>query len=205
MRYATILLCLLTWGCGTGEMSNGDYVFAIAAYDFKVGEKAGFGDDLFPGVVLGPPSSEGEESGSTDVLSLGVGGQLTLQFVGPVYDGEGVDFIVYENPFRYGDRVFSEPAQIAVSSNGTDWIEFPCAPENPAPNGCAGYEPVLQCAGETDQSLSARAECGGDQFDLDTIGVEHFEFVRITDRSLSAPSGNTGGFDLDAVAGVYFE
>jgi hypothetical protein len=46
------------------------------------------------------------------------------------------------------------------------------------------------------------AAAGGDAFDLADIGVAHARFVRITDSGANTYDGETGGFDLDAIAVV---
>ena len=70
---------------------------ATEVVDFQPGHN-GFGDSRLPDIVLGPPMGGGEYSGGIDVLSLGVGGEITLGF-GPreCIDGPGVDFIVFES------------------------------------------------------------------------------------------------------------
>ena len=190
-----------------GECDNG-HLYAQELVSFEPGEGAGYGQDKLPNVVLGPPQIGEPISGSTDVLSLGVGGEIVLAFVDvTIVDGPGDDFVVWENPFWInGDETqpFYEMGRVSVSQDGENWFAFDC---EPGPGGaldeqCAGWRPRLSfdpCA----ESLDA-IETGGDGFDLNEIGVEAVQFIKITDMALrgSAPSA---GFDLDAVGAVNFE
>lgn len=183
-------------------------LYAQELVSFEPGEGAGFGQDELPDVVLGPPQVGEANNGSTDVLSLGVGGEIVLSFGDIlIVDGPGVDFVVWENPFWInGDETqpFYEMGRVSVSQDGENWFAFDC---EPGPGGaldeqCAGWRPRLPfdpCA----ESLDA-TETGGDGFDLNEIGVEAVQFIKITDMALrgSAPSA---GFDLDAVGAVNFE
>lgn len=200
------LALFLCWGC-SGEIPDDDVDAGVLAEDFSLrfvtevvevvyGDGAGYGQDRFPDVVLGAPVGGGEQQGSTDVLSLGIGGSITLRMGQEIVDGEGADFVVFENAFFYGqDAVFSEGAQVSVSADGENFTAFLCEPENAPPNGCAGFAPVR--AKNAQQALSA--EGGGDRFDLAEIGVAAAEWVRIVDVGGAGGADGTAGFDLDAV------
>src|SRR5262249_55619727 len=73
--------------------------FGEAVVSFTPGQGAGFGQNKMPGVVLGPPQGQGDSSGSTDVVSLGNGGEIVLETGVTIVDGPGVDLIVFENAF----------------------------------------------------------------------------------------------------------
>lgn len=173
--------------------------FADAVVSFTPGESAGFGQDGFPGVVLGHPEGGGE-TGSLDVLSLGREGEIVLEFtdIGLV-DGPGVDLIVFENPFVG----WAETGVVAVSDDGVSWAEWPCAAENAEVDhpGCAGVERVWTTS---DNGIDATdpTVAGGDPFDLADLGVTSARFVRIRDSGANSYEGSSGGFDLDAVAVV---
>ncbi len=181
--------------------------FAVEVVDFSPGDGAGFGQDRMPGVVLGPPHGAGETQGSTDVVSLGTGGSITLRMGREIDDGDGADLIVFENAFKAATgALFAEPGEVAVSDDGARFVAFACAPGDPAPNGCAGLAPVL--ADGTDGTdgtdgvgvdATNPAVAGGDAFDLADIGVARARFVRISDRG-SGGAPPSAGFDLDAVA-----
>ena len=116
-------------------------------------------------------------------------------------DGDGVDLIVAENPFSY----WIELGFVAVSEDGENWVEWPCASADPegAFSGCAGKSPVYGNP-STGVDPTDPALAGGDQFDLADIGVTQARFVRIRDTGTNDATyaGNTGGFDLDAVVVV---
>lgn len=61
---------------------------------------------------------------SLNVLSLGDSGYATLTFEAPIYNGEGFDFVVFENSFS---DFFLELAFIEVSSDGQTFVRFPSA------------------------------------------------------------------------------
>ncbi len=160
---------------------------------FTPGPGAGFGQDKLPGVVLGPPSGQGDMSGSLDVLTLGKSGVIELEFTDFVaIDGPGVDLLVFENGFNG----YFETGVVAVSDDGVDWRTFPCAPDA-GMSGCAGTRPVFanpaQGISGTDPSVA-----GGDGFDLSLVGLTRVRFIRVTDSGANPG----GGFDLDAISVV---
>jgi hypothetical protein len=165
---------------------------------FVPGPGAGFGQDQFPQVVLGPPSGGGDSQGSLDVLSLGKGGLIELEFTDlAAIDGPGVDLLVFENGFTG----FFESGEVAVSDDGFDWRAFPCAGGlDGGFEGCAGSHSVwANPAQGTDPAMA-----GGDGFDLAVVGLTRARFLRVTDSGANrfyGPPG--GGFDLDAVAVVH--
>jgi hypothetical protein len=178
----------------------------VVVVDFTAGMGAGFGQDLLPGVVLGPPQGGGESHQGLDVLSLGKGGTITLEMGLGIANGPGADFIVFENAFlaEGSEQIFSEPAEVSVSEDGVEFVPFVCAAENEAPNGCAGNAPVYANP-KNDLDPTNPEEAGGDAFDLDAIGMERARFIRLRDRSLGQPIAPSAGFDLDAVAVVHGE
>jgi len=209
---AALLVCGSVAGCG-GE--GGDPMLApgaphaIGVIAHAPGAGGGFGADELPDVVLGAPRGGGLRVGSTDVLSLGSGGSLTLELGAAAIDGEGADFLVFENAFRIGGsptNVYVEPALVEVSADGTTWVAFPCDAALSPFAGCAGLSPVL--ANVDTNMLDSRDPlvAGGDAFDLATIGVSRARFVRITDGGHGRVDGaGTDGFDLDAIAVIHAE
>ena len=208
---ALVLLGLST-GCGAPAPVGSPPVsgcpaasspFATGVVSFTPGEFAGFGQDRFPGVVLGPPQGAGAGMGSLDVLSLGRGGEIVLSLGEALVDGPGVDLLVFENPFAH----FVETGRVAVSEDGQTWFDFPCDSSNEAAGypGCAGVHPVFSSPDNgispTDPSVA-----GGDGFDLSTLGVPsgfQGHFVRIRDSGANYYGSISGGFDLDALAVVH--
>lgn len=173
--------------------------FAVRVVAFAPGPGAGFGQEGMPDVVLGPPApGASEREGSLDVVSLGRGGSIVVEVGRPIVDGDGVDLLVFENAFRYGDgAVWSEPGQVSISVDGEAYATFTCAPQEPAPNGCAGFGVVRADVDPTDPDAA-----GGDGFDLADLGVAEARFVRVVDVGEGPAAGTSTGFDLDAVAVV---
>jgi hypothetical protein len=177
--------------------------FVQSIVDLERGEGDGFGRDRLPDVVLGPPKGAGENQGSTDVLSLGVGGSITVAFGSlRICDGPGPDFIVFENAFRVGgaDEVYAEPARVEVSGEGAAFVGFDCDARAAPHRGCAGVHPVIAGPGSPAIDPTDPEQAGGDPFDLEGR-LALADRVRITDAKTGTitPSG-TSGFDLDAVA-----
>ncbi len=182
--------------------------YAARVVDFSPGPGAGFGQDRFPDIVLGPPSGRGTGAGSLTVLSLGVGGQIVLDFgESVIVDGAGPDFVVFENPFWAGgdpEQVFAEPGEVSVSEDGEQWFAFPCDPAGDGRGrypGCAGWTPTERYDASDLVPLDA-ALSGGDSFDLAEIGLSLARYVRIRDLSTEG-AAPTAGFDLDAVGAVH--
>lgn len=179
---------------------------------FSPATAARYGHAQFPRAILGSPRGTGEKSGSLDVVSLGCGGTIVLEFSKPfIGNGPGPDFIVFENAFSYGGaETFAEPAQVSVSIDGKTWHTFPCDPANtrwPHPQ-CAGIRPVFA---HPDNSMSPQdpATSGGDAFDLEDVKLPFARFIKIEDRSHLHPDakiwcgGENAGFDLDAISVIW--
>lgn len=195
---------------GTGGDEREDLPYAREILSFAPGDGAGFGEDAMPGVVLGPPQGRGLLSGSLDVLSLGKGGSIVLGFGDRgIADGEGTDFVVFENAFYPGGDptlVFAEPGAVSVSEDGTEWFEFECDAVGDGMGrfaGCAGVTPALEYDANENVPLDPTL-AGGDAFDLADVGLSRARFVRIADVS-NAGSTPSAGFDLDAVGVVHVE
>lgn len=179
--------------------------YARSVESFTPGEGAGFGVGQLPDVALGPPRGKGEQAGSLHVISLGLGGEIVLGFGDrTITDEPGPDFIVFENAFWPGgdsSQVYAELGEVAVSQDGETWHTYACDPEGDGEGsfpGCAGatptlrYEPLGLLPLDPEQS-------GGDAFDLAELGLESASFVRIVDLATLGETGNSSGFDLDAV------
>ncbi len=183
--------------------------FVTGVVSFSQGPCGGFGAGSLPGVVEGPPIGGGSSKGSTDVVSLGVGGSIVVSFApNAIVDGPGVDFVVFENAFYIGgnpNNVYAEPGEVSVSDDGATWATYPCnaTAGNPPYGQCAGSNPVLSTPSNGISPLDYPA-CGGDGFDLADLGVTHARYVRIVDHSGETCSGgDTTGFDLDAIALIH--
>jgi hypothetical protein len=182
--------------------------FADAVTSFAAGSEGGFNAGLLPGIVTGSPVGSGLFAGSTDVVSLGLGGSITVEFVdNAVVDGPGVDLSVFENAFLplgaglVTQPPFSEPGRVSVSQDGVAWHSFPCdllQGSGPYHPGCAGVYPVLSNGGDATPHASipssvpiedlvgvnglllpVPAGSGGDSFDLADLGLAWARYVRI--------------------------
>ena len=183
--------------------------YASEVITFNPGPSAGYGQANLPDVVLGPPTPGVPTSGSLDVLTLGVGGDIVLGFGERlIVNGPGPDLVVWENPFWLGGdpaNPFAELGEVAVSEDGETWHVFPCDPEldegfDPACTGWRTRKEFDPCTLiPLDPELS-----GGDPFDLESLGLEAVRYVRIRDLSTEGDPPSAG-FDLDAVGAVYLE
>jgi len=126
-----------------------------------------------------------------------------------IVDGEGPDFLVFENPFWPGgvaSAVYAEPGEVSVSEDGETWVTFACDREGDGEGhfaGCAGVTPTLEYDASVRLPLDLGAT-GGDRFDLADLGLNSANFVRIRDVSQNGEEP-TAGFDLDAVGIVNAE
>ena len=211
-----------TDGPGTDGPAKGDaglpdggapIVGAATVEKATYGAGAGYGQSAVPGVIQGGPQGGGSAGGSTDVLSLGEGGEITLSF-GPydIVDGPGPDLIVFENPMLTAPyQPFAEPGIVGLSAKSKatgDFTDFPCDltvttgdPQKktwPYP-GCAGVKPVLANVKANAIPPQDPLKAGGDAFDLKTLGVSQARYLRIKDAGVSKLGTNSRGFDLDAV------
>ncbi len=180
--------------------------FATRVVSFTAGAGANFGHAYLPDVVLGPPVGSGDQRGGTDVVSLGLGGEIVLSIEGGIVDGPGDDFIVFENAFvvmGVEGRTWDELGEVSVSEDGERWVTFPCDPHGARPHtGCAGWNPVYSNPVNGLPPSDPRVS-GGDVFDLATVHVSSASFVRIRDLATQGPMPPSSGFDLDAVGVIH--
>jgi len=204
---AVALLTALLHGCGGVDDAAPGSPYAIAVVDLELGEGAGFGAEMLPDIVLGPPRGGGLAVGSVDTLSLGLGGSIVLELGTDVVDGPGADVIVFENAFQFGATgIFTEPATVSFSADGERWAEVPCDVEDPLLAGCAGRSPVFAHAEDNDIDPTDPDAAGGDAFDLGNVAMSRARFIRIVDSGIDFGFGTDNrGFDLDAIAVVNSE
>jgi len=206
MKWSAAAGLLIAWlapaAAGPAE-SEHFYATRVVSYDPNVGND--WFDD--PTAALGGPGGRGPYQSSFHVVTLGQQGSITLGFDEGlvIADGSGADFIVFENPFIITSvpgsigLTFAELIRVRVSSNGTDFVEFPtwCAAADPG-HPFGGIDPSLVggFAGVTCVSADANdpnndldpfdpAQAGGDAFDLDDLR--------------DAPEVLDGRVDLDAI------
>jgi hypothetical protein len=175
--------------------------FASAVVESNFGPGQDFGQADVDELVLGAPLGGGCCAGSLDVTSLGEGGSLVLEFALEITDGEGADFIVFENAFVPSGaseaEVFAELATVSVSADGEHWTAFPCDADEYPYGSCAGWHPALANAETNTLDPTDPDVAGGDAFDLADLGVPAARYVRLEDRA-----DVEGTFDLDAIAVV---
>ena len=202
--------------------------YALKVISYSLGVSGGFGKDYFPSNVLGPPrGGDTPQSSPKQIFSLGNGGKIILEFADYVTDGPGVDFIVFENPLKNGNSVFTETAFVEVSQDGKKFVRFPSifkadgegGTGNPANYiNLAGVHPVY--ANPPTVSATDPLVAGGDQFDLKDVGMPWIRYVRIIDTGYDSrdirgniiddegnhfPCGpDKCGFDLDAISIVHW-
>ncbi len=200
------LFVLVVGACVAGDDGPPGGPYAVRVTSFAPGPGAGFGAESLPDVVLGPPMGGGAVQGGTDVVSLGVGGEIVVELGGEgAVDGPGPDLVVFENAFWVGGdpaQPFAEPGIVAVSEDGTTFVEFPCGGADGSFEGCAGRRPVFAAPGNGIDPCDPSA-AGGDVFDLADVGVPRARFVRIRDLGLGSAFPDTAGFDLDAVVALH--
>lgn len=194
---------------GVGPEIPPTSAYATSVESFEAGTGAGFNQAMFPDIVLGPPKGQGTDSGSYDVLSLGVGGEIVLGFGDlAIVDGPGPDLLVFENAFWPGgdaSMVFAELGEVSVSEDGEIWHAFACDSAGDGQGnfkGCAGATPTLVYDAATLVPLDPQ-QSGGDAFDLADVGLTRARFVKIRDLETQPIGGTTSGFDLDAVGAIH--
>lgn len=131
----------------------------------------------------------GLNAGSLDVFSLdqtGSGASIVLSWKDKtIYNGTGIDFIVFENPFRAGsdpNSIFLEAIIVEVSEDNTNYCGFAPSYTHSSPTSFsrnpshwqnfAGKTPVIyhdETNRLTGDSLWDTAQTGGDGFDLDNL------------------------------------
>ena len=199
--------------------------FITQVISFTQGTCAGFHADAALATVSGPPHGGSADIPGEDVVSLGGGGEIIVGFgANAIVDGPGADFIVFENPFNYGQDRYVEPGEVAVSEDGQTWTAYPCTDTNQnEPDGgfgatrCGGMSIVYANPDTNSISPFDPATAGGDAFDLHDLGVTRAKFVRIRNivatewcpEAGAVPDGATiptkNGFDLDAISIVNAE
>lgn len=197
----------LDWRHAAAEDTTPPDPFPDRVVEFRKGDGGGSGEKKLPGIVLGAPRGAGKLASGSDVLSLGFNGSIVLEFVdNEVFDGDGDDFLVFENPFLAApgndiNNGFFELGKVEVSDDGKVWKEFPY--DSGTKKGCAGWHPVLSHPDKKDISPTDPKQAGGDGFDLKEVGLERMRFIRITDLNNASGINGTAGFDLDGVAAVH--
>ncbi len=162
-------------------------------------------------------------AGDGRVLSLGDRGEAILEFSEHLRDGAGYDLVVFENGFSDS---FLELAFVEISSNGIDFYRFESVSLSDtsaqiATFGAVNPEKIHNLAGKYRANYGVGFDFSelANKANLDIQSVRWVKIISITgsinpDFADRDSRGNiinepfptpfiTGGFDLDAVAGVY--
>jgi hypothetical protein len=189
------------------------FVSEVVEFTPGSGQIHGQSEEYYPVNIFGPPSINGNaktpETRPEEICSIALNGEIILSFSGNlITNGEGVDFVIFENAFEFGNgRIYAEPAIISVSADGAIWHEFPYDIESL--DGLAGKTPS-----NTTNTLEY-PECGGDGFDLSDLNadlneIKYIKIKDITSEIIENPNHafydpTLSGFDLDAIMGINYE
>ncbi len=130
-------------------------------------------------------------------------GSITLSFAEIIFDGNGYDFVVFENGIisnydtnnsSISGEMFSELGYVEVSSDGDNFARFPSVSLTPQPSGLYGYLTMeisdrYNLAGK---HPNANGICTGTPFDLSEltddpnvvsglVDINNINYVRIVD------------------------
>ena len=195
---------------GSNAIANDDVAVVGWATGFQDYQP---GSDVDPTFQL-PANAIGQAEGTTsDAVTLGRGGQITLTFATPIRDGLGDDFAVYENSFS---DTFLELAYVEVSSDGINYFRFENDSLTASPVGAFGdVDPtnVHNLAGKYRRGQGTPfdlEELSGVSPLLNTMAVTHVRLIDVVgDGSALDSSGDviydpsptvgSAGFDLDGV------
>ena len=126
-------------------------------------------------------------------ISLGEGGTALITFDRPIYNGEGKDFVVFENAFNSS---FLELAFVEVSSDGVNFFRFPA--QTTSSDDAEGRQSTHY------NNLAGKYELGwGVGFDLDDIednenlNKNNIRLVRLVDV--------VNGVDVDALGNIIYD
>jgi len=175
-------------------------------------------DQVWSGAWDDPAKALGPATGNNfDIVSLGdlsrqeidqgsPPGQITLAFGDraagtAIRNGKGYDFVVFENAFisqsttalgSFQGQMLAELAYVEVSSNGRDFLRFPCVSLTPGAVGRYGTIDVGNIHNLAGKHPNANVTCTGTPFDLEDLAnhadvisgrvdLNDIGYVRITD------------------------
>lgn len=168
--------------------------------------------------ALGPA-----EGTSTNVISLGDGGNAILTFATPITNGSGPDFAVFENGFTDN---YLELAFVEVSSDGNHFVRFPAISETPTNNQLGPFDYndcrfIHNLAGNFRQGFGTPFDLE-DLVDSSGIDINAITHIRLIDvvGSIDPQYGSydsqgniindlyptnfaSSGFDLDAIGVIH--
>lgn len=156
--YADVVGTATTTAIAKDDLAIVAWATRVASY--SVGTNV---DAVWQDATKGLGAAEGT---SSNIVCLGRGGQITLEFQQPIIDGTGADFAVFENSFS--DQ-FLELAWVEVSSDGIHFLRFPNFSQTPSPVGGFGTVDANKVHG-----FAGKYRAGyGTSFDLAEIRSAH--------------------------------
>lgn len=177
----------------------------VADHAFGTSQTFGQSPAYFPYNVVGPICTTATPTNPCadpcQIVSLGKGGYVVLEFDPPIANGPGPDFLVFENAFFYGSgQVYDEWMIVSVSQEGTNWHTFPY--DSVTGMGLAGRTPTgcSSCTGSINWQDPSQA--GGDAFDLSVVGLAWARFVRVEDAT-RWQSPDRLSADLDGIVAIH--
>lgn len=205
------------------------FAWAGTAADYQASEfvSVAYSDSS---LALGPVTGD-----NFDVVSLGdmtpaaiAGGSppgtITLEFVKPIRNLTGADFVIFENghiaQFDQGGAgiggLFAEFAFVEVSADGTNFVRIPATSLTAAAVGGYGSLDPSNVHNLAGKHLNAYGKSWGTPFDLAASGLPQITHIRLVDipgNGAFHDSSNhpiydawktfgSGGFDLEAVGAV---
>lgn len=195
---------------------SGTDPFPDAVTSITYGTGSGFGEDYFPDNVLGAPyggpDAAHPQDAQSQLLSLGDGGEIILEFDNNVVvDRDGVDLAIFENPVvqeGFSNQSFVEAAIVSVSQDGVNYYTFPydfIPPEQGESLGdwsnyvgLAGVHPVYSNPTNGISSINPTVS-GGDFFDLADVGLNWAKYVKIKDTGTPGTATEMRDSDGDSI------
>lgn len=238
-RALTIALtvCLLLPALASAQFSdngqvNNEYardnsqlsIWATSVTDYS----RGYQDYMQPDLGYASFGFEDDILGSAGTpFSLGDGGYVTVTFGQEISNGDGDDFVVFENGFEW-EGVYMELGFVEVSSNGTDFSRLPALcrhTEQPGPWDTSDPADFYNLAGNfvggTGFDLQDLITVGDANVTSGLVDIDHIVFVRVIDvigdvagggatqdflgRAVADPyptASESCGMDITGVAGI---
>lgn len=123
---------------------------------------------------------------SGDVVSLGRGGSITFSFDTLIVNGDGPDFVTFENSFS---NEFLELGWVEVSMDGQNFVRFPNYSNTSSSVDGFGVLDATKIHGY----CSKYKQGYGTPFDLDSIGIDTIQYIRIIDIIGNGTAHDTEG------------
>ena len=126
-----------------------------------------------------------------NIVSLGDGGQAVLSFDSVIINGNGFDFVVFENAFfeeEGSETAFLELAFVEVSTDGVEYVRFPSVTEIPSDIQIGGFE--YMNARYVGNFAGKYIHPYGTPFDLDdllelvngtTVNLDNINYIKLID------------------------